>query len=61
MSLLEEIQNEAVDKNSDLGTILRKCKVLAASLGSEPLENWLIWESNGYPDNVQVPDYRAYA
>lgn len=60
MSLLEEIQNEAVDKNSDLGTILRKCKVLAARLGSEPLENWLIWESNGYPDNVQVPEYRIW-
>lgn len=60
MSLLEEIQKEAVDKNSDLGTILRKCKVLAARLGSEPLENWLIWESNGYPDNVQVPDYRIW-
>jgi hypothetical protein len=60
MSLLEEIQNEAVDKNSDLGTILRKCKVLAARLGSEPFENWLIWESNGYPDDIHVPDYRIW-
>ncbi|MCB2141189.1 hypothetical protein KQH27_00610 [bacterium] len=60
MTILEEIQNEAVDKNSDLGTILRKCKVLAARLRSEPLENWLIWESNGYPDNVKVPEYRIW-
>jgi hypothetical protein len=41
MSLLEEIQRAAVDANSDLGTLLRKCKVLAARLGSQPLENWL--------------------
>jgi hypothetical protein len=61
MSLLEEIQNEAVDSNTDLGMLLRKLKVLAARLGSEPLENWLIWESNGYPDDVQVPDYRIWS
>ena len=61
MSLLEEIQNEAVDSNSDLGMLLRKCKILAARLRSEPLENWLIWESNGYPEDVQVPEYRVWS
>lgn len=60
MSLLEEIQKEAVDSKSDLGALLRKCKVLAARLGSQPLEDWLIWESNGYPDEVDVPDYRIW-
>ena len=60
MSLLEDIQNSAVEESSDLGTILRKCKILAARLNSEKLENWLIWESNGYPDVVQVPDYRIW-
>ena len=60
MTLLEEIQNSAVDANSDLGTILRKCKLLAARLGSRPLEDWLIWESNGYPDGIEVPDYRIW-
>ena len=52
MSLLEDIQSAAVDSNSDLGTILRKCKLLAARLGSKTLENWLIYESNGYPLDV---------
>jgi len=60
MSLLEEIQNAAVDSKGDLGTLLRKCKILGARLGSKPLEDWLIWESNGYPENIEVPDYRIW-
>lgn len=60
MSLLEDIQAAAVDSKSDLGTLLRMCKLLAARLGSQPLEDWLLWESNGYPDEVIVPDYRIW-
>lgn len=60
MTLLEEIQNAAVDSNTDLGTLLRKCKVLAADLGSKRLEDWLIWESNGYPNDIDVPVYRKW-
>lgn len=60
MSFLEEIQKEAVDPNSDLGALLRKCKLLAARLGSQPLQEWLIWESNGYPNNIGVPVYRIW-
>lgn len=61
MTLLEDIQNSAVDAKSDLGTLLRKCKFLAARLGSQPLEDWLIWESNGYPEDVDVPEYRVWS
>ena len=60
MTVLEEIQAAAVDGKTDLGTILRKCKLLASRLGSQPLEDWLLWESNGYPDDVPVPDYRKW-
>jgi hypothetical protein len=60
MTLLEDIQNSAVDAKSDLGTLLRKCKLLAARLGSQPLEDWLVWESNGYPDDIAVPEYRVW-
>jgi hypothetical protein len=60
MSILEEIQSSAVDGRSDLGALLRKCKVLAARLRSRPLEDWLLWESNGYPLEVNVPDYRSW-
>lgn len=60
MTILEDIQNSAVDSKSDLATLLRKCKVLAARLNSQPLEDWLVWESNGYPDNIPVPEYRIW-
>ena len=60
MSPLEEIQNAALDTSSDLGTLLRKCKLLAARLGSQQLEDWLIWESTGYPEEVPVPGYRVW-
>jgi hypothetical protein len=60
VSLLEEIQIAAVDGSTDLGTVLRKCKVLATRLGSQLLQDWLLWESNGYPDDVHVPEYRIW-
>lgn len=61
MTLLEEIQQSAIDPISDLGTILRKCKLLAARLGSQPLENWIRFESNGYPEEERVPPYRMWS
>lgn len=60
MNLLEEIQKDAIDASSDLGSLLRKCKVLAARLNSKELEDWLIWESNGYPEDIPVPEYRVW-
>lgn len=61
MPLLEEIQTATVDAKSDLGTILRKCKLLAARLGNKPFQEWLTWEANGYPEDVGVPDYRVWS
>jgi len=61
MPLLDEIESAALDSASDLGAILRRCKVLAVRLGSKPLEEWLLWESNGYPPNAELPDYRVWA
>lgn len=60
MSLITEIQKAAVEQDTDLATLLRKCKVLAARLGSVPLEDWVLHESNGYPAGVEVPDYRVW-
>ena len=57
--LLDEIQAEAVEASSDLGTLLRKCKVLASQLGSQPVEQWILWEANGYPEHdAELPLYR---
>ena len=61
VTILEDIQNAAVDGKTDLATILRKCKLLAVRLDSKPLEDWVIWESNGYPENVGVPTYRIWS
>ncbi len=58
MSLIEDIQNAAVDSKTDLATLLRMCKVLASRLDSTPLADWIGWESDGYPREVEVPDYR---
>lgn len=60
MNLLEDIQNSAVDKNCDLGTLLRKCRLLAAKLGNEEFENWVRAESDGYPKDAEVPEYRTF-
>ena len=60
MTLLEEIQNSTIDGKSDLSEVLRKCKLLAARLHSQPLEDWLVWESNGYPQEATVPEYRIW-
>ncbi len=59
--LLADIKKSAIDPNRcGLATLLRKCRVLAAQLENHPLEDWILWESNGYPPEAAVPDYRVY-
>lgn len=58
MSLLAEIQAAVIQPDADLGPILLKLRLLAARLGSAPLEEWVKHESEGYPDDAPLPDYR---
>src|SRR2546422_4834227 len=58
MSLLHEIQASVLQDGSDLGPILLKLRLLAARLGSQPLADWVKHESEGYPNESAVPDYR---
>lgn len=58
MSLLREIQQSVIDDKQSLGPILLKLRLLAARLGSEPLEEWVKHESDGYPPDVELPNYR---
>ncbi len=58
MSLLREIQSDAVDKNVDISVLLRKCKILAARLGNEEFKLWVERELNGYTSKEDVPGYR---
>jgi AbiTii len=60
MTLLETIQQSAIDTHTDLSTVLRQCRLLAARLDSGPLEEWVVWESGGYPSTADVPPYRVW-
>lgn len=58
MSLLHEIQAAVLQDRSDLGPILLKLRLLAARIGSQPLAEWVRHESEGYPHEAELPDYR---
>ena len=58
MSLLYEIQESVVQADTDIGPILLKLRLLAARLGSVPLEEWVRYESERYPSDIDVPSYR---
>ncbi len=59
MSLLREIQNSAIDSKTELSTLLRKCKVLAARLGNPDFKEWVEKELSGYTNQANLPEYRV--
>ena len=59
MSLLRDIQEASIDEQSQVATLLRRCKVLAARIGSEEFARWLDNELNGYENLDQLPAYRV--
>lgn len=58
MSLLHQIQESVVQDGVNLGSVLLKLRLLAARLGSDDLEEWVKYESEGYPSNAVLPEYR---
>jgi hypothetical protein len=58
MSLLQEIQAAVIQEDTEIGPILLKLRLLASRLGSAPLEEWVKHESEGYPGDSPLPDYR---
>lgn len=58
MALLDDIQAAVLEEGADLGPILLKVRLLAARLGSQPLADWVKHESEGYPPDSPLPDYR---
>lgn len=58
MSLLHEIQAAVLREGADLGPILLRLRLLAARIGSQPLAEWVRHESEGYPRDAELPDYR---
>ena len=58
VGLLQEIQAAVLQEGADLGPILLKLRLLAARIGSQPLAEWVRHESEGYPRDAELPDYR---
>lgn len=58
MSLLREIQNDAVNSDVKVFDLLRKCKILAYRLGNNDFKSWVDLELNGYSSDDLLPDYR---
>jgi AbiTii len=56
--ITSSIQDEVIDGNSDLATVLRKLLVVASRLGNEPVKTWTEMELDGYPESSELPDYR---
>lgn len=57
VTLLSEVE-QGVLNGAQLGPSLLKLRFLASKLGSRPLEEWVKHETEGYPQHVDVPDYR---
>jgi hypothetical protein len=56
---LDEVVQGAVDSNTPVSVLLRRCLVLAAQLGNEKLKSWANQELNGYANANEVPEYRS--
>lgn len=59
MSLIHDIQAAAISQTTDIPTLLRMCKLLAARISHQQFGDWVDRELNGYPDVDALPDYRV--
>lgn len=58
MSLFRILRDEIVDPNVTASSVLRKAKILAASLEHAELTQWLADELGGYKVEESLPSYR---
>jgi hypothetical protein len=58
MSIVLELQQQAIDSNSDILSLLRKALLVARKLGLKDLQEWIDNELNGYKDISKIPTYR---
>ena len=59
MSLIHDIQAAAISQTTDVPTLLRMCKLLAARISHQQFGDWVDRELNGYPNIDSLPDYRV--
>ena len=58
-SLLVDIQQSLLASDTQVAPILLKVRFLAKRLGSDILGQWVRHEAEGYPDDIDVPNYRT--
>ena len=58
MALLHDIQTALLDDKIGVGSILLKLRFLASRLDADILEEWVQHETEGYPVDARIPDYR---
>lgn len=58
MPLIHDIQAALLDENASVGSMLLKLRFLAAKLDTDILEEWVKHEAEGYPNDLEMPDYR---
>jgi hypothetical protein len=60
-TLIEQIEEDALDSNRSVADALRKCIALGGRAGSEELRAWASQELQGYLKLEDVPEYRIIA
>jgi hypothetical protein len=58
MAIVIELQNEALNQNSDVLSLLRKALLVSRKLKLTDFESWVNNELNGYKNGNSIPDYR---
>ena len=58
MPLLHDIQAALLDDTLGVGSTLLKFRFLASKLDADILEEWVQHETEGYPPDARIPDYR---
>lgn len=59
MSLIHDIQAASIARDSDVPSLLRMCKLLAARISHTAFAQWVDHELSGYPNVADLPDYRV--
>jgi len=54
-----QIIKDLANGNTDTQTALKRTKVLLQDLENDDLLAWVNYEIEGYPNNVEIPDYRV--
>lgn len=61
MDLIESLQTDILEQNTELSSILRKAKVLASKLNNLEIKTWVDLELNGYQNEEELPEYRKFS